>query len=328
MATARRLGEFEFIAKMLRPLAAGFAGAFDLGDDTARIAVPPGQELVVKTDAIVGGVHFLPTHNPGLVARKALRVNLSDLAAAGARPLAYQLALALSDDIDDAWLEAFCGGLAADQATYGISLCGGDTTSTPGAVTVFITAMGLAPADVVLGRGGARSGDRVFVSGTIGDGALGLLADTGHLPAATANERAYLADRYLLPQPRLALGQRLAGVASACMDISDGLIGDLGHVAARSGIRAVIDAEKVPLSAAARSVLAKQPELLETVLTGGDDYELLVTVPSDKRAAIAAAATAAGVPVTEIGAIEAGSGVVAERQGKPLTFAQTGYRHR
>jgi thiamine-monophosphate kinase len=328
MAAAGRLGEFELIATLLRPLAAGFPGAFDLGDDTARISVPSGEELVVKTDALVCGVHFLPAHDPGLVARKALRVNLSDLAAAGARPIAYQLALVLPDDIDDAWLEAFCAGLAVDQKTYGIALCGGDTTSTPGALTIAITAFGSAPADATPGRGGARPGDRVFASGTIGDGALGLLANTGRLPDASVAHRAFLDDRYLLPQPRLALGQRLRGVASACMDVSDGLVGDLGHICRRSAVRAVIDADTVPLSAAATSVLAHRPELLETVLTGGDDYELLFTAPPDRRTAIADAASAAGVPVTEIGCIEQGSGVTAARKGQMLTLTRASYTHR
>ncbi|MCW5746646.1 MAG: thiamine-phosphate kinase [Alphaproteobacteria bacterium] len=328
MAAGRRLGEFEFIAKMLRPLATGFPGAFELGDDTARIALPSGEDLVLKTDALVCGVHFLPAHAPDLVAKKALRVNLSDLAAAGARPLAYQLALVLPDDIDDPWLEAFCAGLAADQARFGIALCGGDTTSTPGALTISVTALGTAPAGTALGRGGARPGDLVFVSGTIGDGTLGLLANAGHLPDLPPSALAFLDDRYLLPQPRLALGQGLRGVASACMDISDGLVGDLGHIVERSHVRAVIDAEKVPLSAAAQAALARQPALLERILTGGDDYELLFTVSPQRRVALAGLARAAGVPVTEIGRVEQGQGVVVVRQGQSLTFARSGYQHR
>ncbi len=328
MPRAARLGEFELIAKLLRPLAAGFPGAFDLGDDTARVPVPPGEELVVKTDALVGGVHFLAGHDPALIARKALRVNLSDLAAAGARPIAYQLALVLPDDIDDPWLEKFCAGLAADQATFGIALCGGDTTSTPGALTISITALGSVPVGATPGRAGARAGNLVFVSGTIGDGALGLLANTGRLPEADATERAFLDDRYLLPQPRLSLGQRLRGVATACMDVSDGLVGDLGHICQRSAVRAAIDAGKVPLSKAAAAAIARRPSLLETALTGGDDYELLFTAPADRRATIADIATAARVPVTEIGHIEKGSGVAVEQAGKALTLARPGYRHR
>jgi thiamine-monophosphate kinase len=328
MAAAGRLGEFEFIARLLRPLAASFPGAFELGDDTARVSLPPGEELVVKTDALVCGVHFLPNHPPGRVAQKALRVNLSDLAAAGARPVAYQMALVLPDHIDDVWLEAFCAGLAADQRTYGIALCGGDTASTPGALTISITVLGAAPPDPVLGRGGAQPGDLVFVSGTIGDGALGLLADTGRLPEADVAGQAFLVDRYLLPQPRLDLGKRLRGVASACMDLSDGLAGDLGHIAARSGVRAVINAEQVPLSPAAAAAVAYRPALLETILTGGDDYELLFTVPSERRETIATIAPLAGVPVTEIGRVEQGDGAVVRKDGVPLTLDRPGYRHR
>jgi thiamine-monophosphate kinase len=328
MAGAGRLGEFEFIARMLRPLAAGYPGAFELGDDTARVAVPSGEELVVKTDAIVCGVHFLPAHDPGLVARKALRVNLSDLAAAGARPIAYQLALVLPDEIDDPWLEKFCAGLAADQAKYDIALCGGDTTSTPGALTISVTALGSAPAGAVLGRGGAQPGDLVFVTGTIGDGALGLLADTGRLPEADPEQRAFLADRYLLPQPRLEFGRRLLGVASACMDVSDGLVGDLGHICERSGVRALVDAERLPLSAAAGATLARRPALLETVLTGGDDYELLFTVAPERREMIADIARATGVDAAEIGRIEAGRDVAVQQRDRQLTFARPSYRHR
>jgi thiamine-monophosphate kinase len=328
MAAAGRLGEFEFIARLLRPLASSFPGAFELGDDTARVPLPPGEELVVKTDALVCGVHFLPNHPPGRVAQKALRVNLSDLAAAGARPVAYQMALVLPDHIDDVWLEAFCAGLAADQTTYGIALCGGDTASTPGALTISMTVLGAAPPDKVLGRGGARPGDLVFVSGTIGDGALGLLADTGRLPEADDAGQAFLVDRYLLPQPRLALGMRLRGVASACMDVSDGLAGDLGHIAARSAVQAVIDAERVPLSAAAAAVTARKPVLLETVLTGGDDYELLFTAPAERRESIATIASSTGVPITEIGRIKQGDGVIVRKDGTPLALNRPGYRHR
>lgn len=328
MTAARRLGEFEFIARLLRPLAASFPGAFELGDDTARVPLPAGEEMVLKTDALVCGVHFLRQHPPGRIAQKALRVNLSDLAAAGARPVAYQMALVLPEDVDDLWLQAFCAGLAADQATYGVALCGGDTSSTPGVLTIVITALGAAPPDKVLGRGGAQPGDLVFVSGTIGDGALGLLADTDRLPEANATERAFLVDRYLLPQPRLDLGMRLHGVASACMDISDGLAGDLGHIAARSGVRAVIDAGRVPLSAAAAAVMAHRPVLLETILTGGDDYELLFTAPPERRGAIASIASSVDVLVTEIGRLEKGNGVVVRKDGTPVTLSRPGYRHR
>jgi thiamine-monophosphate kinase len=323
-----RLGEFEFIARLLRPLASGVAGAEGLGDDTAHLTPPDGHEIVVTTDALVCGVHFLGHHPPDLIARKALRVNLSDLAAAGARPWTYQLALALSDDIDDAWLTAFCGGLAADQREFAIDLAGGDTVSTPGPLTIAVTALGLVPTGRSLGRGGAKVGDAVFVSGTIGDGALGLLASKGELAGATGYDVAALSERYLLPRPRATLGPRLRGVASACMDVSDGLIGDLGHICARSATRAVVEAERIPLSDPARRAVERDADLLKLAITGGDDYELLFTAPEARRDELGALAKESGVPITEIGRIEAGEGVAVLRGGERLTLERTGYRHR
>jgi thiamine-monophosphate kinase len=326
--TRERLGEFEFIARLLRPLASGVPGAEGLGDDTAHLAPPTGHEIVVTTDALVCGVHFLAHHPPDLIARKALRVNVSDLAAAGSRPWTYQLALALSGDIDDAWLTAFCDGLALDQREYGINLTGGDTVSTPGPLTIAITALGLVPSGHSLHRAGAKAGDGVFVSGTIGDGALGLRASKGELEGAGGKDVAALAARYLLPQPRAVLGPRLRGIASACMDVSDGMVGDLGHICSRSAVRAVIDVERVPLSEPARRAIERDASLLELAITGGDDYELLFTAPAERRDAIAELAKEIGVPITEIGRIEAGEGVAALKGGKELALARTSYRHR
>lgn len=323
-----RLGEFELIAKLLRPLAEGVAGAEGLGDDTAHLSPPTGHEVIVTTDALVCGVHFLAHHPPDLVARKALRVNLSDIAAAGARPWTYQLALALSDDIGDAWLAAFCDGLAVDQREYGIDLTGGDTVSTPGPLTIVVTALGLVPTGQSLHRAGAKAGDAVFVSGTIGDGALGLRASKGELDGAGGDDVAALGARYLLPLPRTTLGPRLRGIASACMDVSDGLVGDLGHICARSSVRAVIDADRVPLSDPARRAIGRNDPLLELAITGGDDYELLFTAPVTGRDAIAALAKEVGVPVSEIGRIEAGEGVEVVRAGSTMALARTSYRHR
>ncbi len=323
-----RLGEFEFIARLLRPLASGVPGAEGLGDDTAHLAPPSGHEIVVTTDALVCGVHFLAHHPPDLIARKALRVNLSDLAASGARPWTYQLALALSDDIDDAWLAAFCDGLATDQREFGIDLTGGDTVSTPGPLTIAVTALGLVPAGRSLHRAGARVGDAVFVSGTIGDGALGLRASKGELAGVGGEDVAALAGRYLLPRPRATLGPRLRDLASACMDVSDGLVGDLGHICARSGVAAVIDVARVPLSDPARRAIERDATLLELAITGGDDYELLFTAPTSAREAVVALSREVGVPITEIGRIEAGEGVRAMRAGEPMSLERTSYRHR
>jgi thiamine-monophosphate kinase len=318
------LGEFGRIARFFAPLAAKAPGALGLTDDAALVDCPPGERLVVTVDAMVEGVHFLPADPPDLIARKLVRVNLSDLAAMAARPTGYFLTTALPRHLGEAWLEAFARGLAQDQAEFGITLLGGDSVSTPGPISLTLTAFGRVAIDAEVRRGGARPGDLVFVSGTIGDGALGLEAAQGKLdgvldPAAVA----YLADRYRLPCPRVGLGPRLSGLASAMMDVSDGLAGDLGHICTVSGVAGVIDAARVPLSAAA----ALLPDRLTTVLTGGDDYELLFTAPPDREPAIRAAAQAAGVPVTIIGRIEAGQGVRVLASGRELALDGVGWRH-
>jgi thiamine-monophosphate kinase len=316
---ADALGEFDRIARFFAPLAAGFPGALGLTDDAALIDPGAGRELVVTTDALVADVHFRSQDPPDLVARKALRVNLSDLAAMGAEPVCYTLATILPPTVDEAWLAAFVRGLAADQAEFGIALAGGDSVRTTGPATLSVTAIGRVEAGRALRRSGARPGDRVYVSGTIGDGALGLAVLTGTL---SDDADGTLANRYLLPRPRLALGRALLGKASAALDVSDGLVADLGHIAATSGVRIIIEAGRVPLSSAASAALADEPRLIEPILTGGDDYELAFTSPDVLPEVLA------GVPITCIGRVEAGRGVtVLDRQGRPVTLAAGGYRH-
>lgn len=319
------LGEFGRIARFFAPLASAAPGALGLTDDAALVDCPPGERLVVTVDAMVEGVHFLADDPPELVARKLVRVNLSDLAAMAARPVGYFLTTALPKSRGDDWLAGFAAGLAQDQAEFGITLLGGDSVSTPGPVSLTLTALGRVPAGAEVRRGGARPGDLVFVSGTVGDGALGLEAAQGKLDGLLEPaDVAYLADRYRLPRPRVGLGPRLSGLASAMMDVSDGLVGDLGHICEVSGVAGVIEAGQVPLSVAA----AKLPDRLETILTGGDDYELLFTVPPERRDAVTAAADAAGVPVTTIGRIEAGQGVrVLDGEGREMALAGIGWRH-
>jgi thiamine-monophosphate kinase len=319
------LGEFGRIARFFAPLAAGAPGALGLTDDAALIDCPPGERLVVTVDAMVEGVHFLPDDPADLVARKLVRVNLSDLAAMAARPVGYFLTTALPKSRGDDWLAGFAAGLAQDQAEFGITLLGGDSVSTPGPVSLTLTAFGRIAAGSEVRRSGAKPGDLVFVSGTIGDGALGLEAAQGTLDGILpAAEVAYLADRYRLPRPRVTLGPLLSGLASAMMDVSDGLAGDLGHIAAASGVGGVIEAARVPLSSAA----ARLPGRLATVLSGGDDYELLFTAPPDRRTAVEAAAAAAGVPVTIIGRIDAGEGVrVLDPAGAAIPLDGVGWRH-
>jgi len=321
-------GEFERIARFFAPLTGEFPGAFGLTDDAAVMTPPAGREIVVTTDTIVAGVHFVGDEAPGLIASKLLRVNLSDLAAMGARPIAYTLSLALPDSIDDDWLAAFAAGLQGDQDIFHTTLAGGDSVSTPGALTLTVTALGTVETGKALRRSRALAGDLVYVSGTIGDGALGLLALRGELQGLCEDDRSELIGRYRLPRPRIGLGQRLVGLASAAIDISDGLAADLMHILDASGVGAEIDATAVPLSNAARAALAGDGGLLEAVLTGGDDYELLFTAPPGYAGKIAALASDLELPLTPIGAIGAGQGLrVAGAGGEALELSRKGWVH-
>src|SRR5215475_4793604 len=272
-------GEFELIARYFRPLAAGQAGALGLTDDAALVDIPAGQRLVVTADALVAGIHFLPDDPPGRIARKALRCNLSDLAAMGAVPLAYFLTCCFPRGLTEAWLAGFAEGLAADQREFAVTLMGGDTTATPGPMTLSVTALGTVETGKELRRSTARAGDLVAVSGTIGDAALGYAIRCGRIAAGEGAE--FLLQRHYVPQPRIALGRRLVGLATSCMDVSDGLAGDLGHIAETSGLGAVIEAAKVPLSPAAQAIVSRDPHWLKTALTGGEDFELLFTLRPD-----------------------------------------------
>lgn len=322
-------GEFDLIADLFAPLAAGHPGALNLRDDAAVLSVPEGQRLVATTDALVAGVHFLPDDPPNLVARKAVRVNLSDVAAMGAVPHGILVAACFPKDGGEAWVESFARGLAEDVEAYRCPLLGGDTVATPGPATLTVTALGLVDAGCELRRDGAREGDVVMVSGTLGDAALGLKACRGDLAGLTEAQGAFLMDRYRLPQPRTTLGPALGGIATACLDVSDGLLGDLGHICESSQLGAEVDAESVPLSDAARAALAQDDSLLSTVLCGGDDYELLFTVPPERVAAAQEAARACGLTATPVGAMVAGAGVRVRRGEGPAEAFQGGesWRH-
>lgn len=328
MTDAKRSGEFERIAKYFAPLAAGVPGALGLKDDVAFLEVPEGQELVVKTDAIVGGVHFLPDDPPDLVARKALRVNLSDLAAKGAVPRWYLLDAAFPAETEDPWIAAFARGLAKDQGEFDVRLVGGDTVATPGPAMFAVTALGFVKASWGLRRSGAHVGDGIYVTGTLGDGALGLLVRRGEIDFLRPKQRDHLVSRYRLPRPRVALGRHLVGIATAALDISDGLVADLGHLCAASGRAAVVEEALVPLSTAAQAVLAERPGLVERVLTGGDDYEILFTAPTTAGTVLGHLAREYGAPITRIGRIESGKGVtVLDRAGERRSFARGGWTH-
>ena len=321
-----RSGEFEIIARFFAPLAGD--GAFGLKDDVAVVKPAPGHELVVKTDGIVESVHFFKNDPPGMIAQKALRVNLSDLAAKGTAPLGYLLTLTLPSWVDDAWLGVFVGGLAADQKTFGISLLGGDTNATPGPLTISVTALGQIAEGKMIRRAGAMPGDLVFVSGMIGDGGAGLAVLKGEGAKLDQRQRDTLIAGYRLPQPRLPLGQKLVGMASAALDVSDGLIADLGHIAEVSGVRIAVDAARVPVSPEASALWGTSNEAIARAATAGDDYEIAFTAPAAKRDQVLAAAKAAGVPVTEIGSVEPGEGVVLlDAKGASIPLARAGFTH-
>ena len=309
--------EFGLIARHFRPLAG--PGALDLLDDGAVLQPPPGRELVLTADSMVAGVHFLPDDPADTVGAKLLRVNLSDLAAMGAVPLAYLMTVSAPRDTGDAWFAAFAAGLLRDQAQFGITLLGGDTTATPGPMTLSLTAIGHVAPGGALRRRGAAAGDEGWVTGTVGDGALGLLALRGQVP----DPDGWLAGRYRLPQPRLGLA--LHGIVSACMDVSDGLVQDLGHLCRAAGLGAVIEAALVPRSPAAR---AAGEAWLKTCLTGGDDYELLMAVPPHHAEALQAEAAAQGAHVTRIGRFEAGAQIrVLDGAGGAISLDRPGWSH-
>ena len=323
----RRPGEFVLIDRYFSPLATD-GGAFGLKDDAAIYRARPGEDIVVTADTVVESVHFLPGDSPAAVSRKALRVNLSDLAAKGATPFGYLLSLALPAGWTEVWVKGFAKGLAADQKRFAVSLLGGDTTQASGGVTVAITALGRVPKGEMVLRSGARPGDGVFVSGTIGDGALGLRIRRGKL-SGRAKGAKHLLDRYLTPQPRTTLAPVLRRYASAAIDVSDGLVGDLGHICDVSGVGAEIEARLVPLSSAAKAALAGDSSLLSLILNGGDDYEIVATVPESREAQFVGAAKAVRVAVTRIGTIVAGNGppVVRDASGHAIRLGTKSHTH-
>lgn len=316
--------EFALIARHFRPLAG--EGALDLADDAAVLGIPAGRRLVIAADAMVEGVHYLPEDPPETVGRKLLRVNLSDLAAMGAAPLGYLMTTSFARGTADDWIAGFVRGLAEDQRIFGLGVLGGDTTATPGPTCLSLTILGTVAPGMEIKRIGARPGDDVWVSGTIGDGLLGLRVLRGELPA---DGKGHLARRYRLPEPRLALGEAIAPLARAGLDVSDGLVQDLGHLCRAAGCGAVIEAADVPLSAPAQALVERVPALLPALLTGGDDYELLFTAAPEAAEAVRAAAARTGVPVTRIGRMVPGAPEVVARDtaGRALDVARGGWSH-
>jgi thiamine-monophosphate kinase len=319
-------GEDDLIARFFMPLATD-PGALGLVDDAA-VLKGSADDLVVTTDAIVEGVHFLPDDPPDTIARKALRVNLSDLAAKGASPAGFVLTLALRE-ANESWLTSFARALGEDATAFACPLLGGDTVSTPGPLTISITAFGRVPAGRMVRRSGAQAGDTVVVTGTIGDATLGLAVLKQGSSAANAAAQQALVQRYRVPQPRLAIAAAVRDHANAAMDVSDGLAGDLAKLCKASGVSAQIELEKIPVSPQARALLTAGAATIETLISGGDDYEVLCTVPEGRLAAFFAAAKAADVAAAAIGVIRGGA--VPPRfvaaDGHEVTLTRGSYSH-
>lgn len=331
--TLNSLGEFGLIESLFKPLQSGaVAGVVHgIGDDAAVLVVPRTQQLLTTVDTLVEGIHFDASADPFRLGQKALLVNLSDIAAMGGNPCWYLLSLALPPGMTPGWMEAFVGGLRVVGERFGVTVVGGNTTASGSGCVINITLMGLVNQGRALTRAGSLAGDRILVSGTIGDAALALAMRQGRVPAASDGaDGAYLDARLDLPEPRVALGLALCDAAAfhAAIDLSDGLVADLHHLCGAAKVGAVIDAERVPLSPAARRQLERDPGLLPLLLTGGEDYELLFTAPAGAAELLAAISRDTGVPLTDIGEMVAGrSTVEVRRDGQPLLLEQGGWRH-
>lgn len=322
-------GEFDLIRRYFAPLAAQSPGALGLQDDVCTIAAPPGHDLVLTVDALTANIHFLRDDPPGLIARKMLRVNLSDLAGKGAKPLGYLMTTAFDPATDEAWVARFVEGLALDQAEFGLALLGGDTTATPGPLSLTATLIGTVPSGSALRRNGARPGDRILVTGTIGDGHFGLAASRGELDLPREHLD-FLTGRYRLPLPRVALGCALIehGLGRAGMDISDGLAADLRHLCEASDCGARVATPAVPLSAGVAELLAETPDLLLSAIGGGDDYELLLAAPPEQVPAIQELGRKSATPITEIGVFTTGKDVIFhDSDGRVVNLPKAGFTH-
>lgn len=325
-------GEAHIIETYFAPLARALPGAFGLKDDCAALQPPPGTDLVVKTDPVREGVHFPPDADPADVAWKALAVNASDLAAKGATPSAYLIALSFPSAPRASWLKRFAAGLAEAQTSFGLVLAGGDTDRAPGPVSVAVTMLGFLPAGRMIRRDGARPGDTVWVTGTLGDSALGL--DLVREPLAAirlgllSNQCDEVMARYDRPAPRLAARDLLLSHARAAMDLSDGLLKDAGRMASAAGVAIELSRDALPLSPAVRRAVERDPAYWAKVVAHGDDYEVLFTAPPSAAKAIRSAAASLPFAVTEIGTVKKGSGVtIHDGAGKPITFDTSGWDH-
>lgn len=325
------MDEFAIIARYFAPIAG--PGGLGLQDDAAKIKPPAGHDLIITTDALVADVHFFADDPADSLARKALGVNLSDLAAKGADPLGFVLSLMMPADLPESWIAAFAASLGLASQAAKCPLLGGDTVVTPGPLSLSLTLFGSVPEGRMVRRGGARTGDRLYVTGSIGDGAIGLQARlaerTGKPWPLTVDHREFLRNRYLVPRPRGAIAAALRSHAHAGMDVSDGFVGDLSTMLHLAGLGADIQLADVPHSVAARAAIQHDPSLQDVALTGGDDYEVLAAVPADRSAAFQAECLATGVQVTEVGRVLSESAPIRflDAQGKPKSFGKGSYVH-
>lgn len=327
---AESWSEKQIIAEVLAPLAARAPGAFGLSDDAALLKTEAGMEQIVTLDSLIEGVHFRSADPARFVAKKALRVNISDLAAKGTEPFAWFLALGLPPTRGEDWIRDFAKGLQEDQDRFGLHLHGGDTVRSPDRVVLSVTMIGRCVAGRSVRRFGARPGDAIYVSGTIGDSALGLLTGAGEGPVDLSDaDSMFLARRFLLPEPRTRLAGALRVHANAAMDISDGLVGDLQSMCVAGKTSAEVAIERIPLSDAARRAIDADQALLATALGGGDDYEILAAVDNQRRNAFEREAAEAGVPVTRIGRIVDGRQPpkFIDEHGRERSFASAGFSH-
>lgn len=323
------MNEFERIAQLFAPLSSNESGAFNLTDDAAILSPKAGHRFVFTKDCIIESVHFIGDESPTLIAQKLLRTNLSDLAAMGATPRAYMLGLMLPRATPRSWFLAFTQGLAADQKQFGITLIGGDTTTGSALLTLSLTMIGEIEHNALL-RSGAKPCDDVYVSGTLGDATLGLELLKKIRACSNKDYHSYLTQRYFLPEPRIAVGQSLSGLATAAMDISDGLMQDAEHLARASGCAIELHADALPLSEPARELLKEDKARFDVISTGGDDYELLFTAPPSAREDITKIALSCHTPITRIGKVRAGDATVTllDANHHPIEFSKKGYMHR
>ena len=325
------LDEFDRIKKYFKPLASAERGSLDLLDDAAVLPIGSDSELVISTDALVEGIHYVGDEDASLIAQKSLRTNLSDMAAMGAAPWAYTLSLIL-DPLKkcsaDQWLDSFVAGLQIDQNKYDVCLIGGVSVVGAGPTVISITIIGKLNNKGPLVRSGALQNDDIYVSGTIGDSAAGLQVIKGSLDFLDFSDQIYLKNRYYLPQPRVALGLALVGLASAAMDVSDGLIQDMGHLCSASGLAAVINWPNVPLSPPVITLLESKSISISAIINGGDDYELLFTAPSILRPDIEELSKKTEVPLTRIGYMTEGADVLLmDKENQLISVAGAGFKH-